>query len=29
MKRFLMANEHDIKRIERLLFGDLAQKATD
>ena len=25
MKRFLMSNEHDIMRIERLLFGDLAQ----
>lgn len=25
MKRFLMSNEHDIKRIERLLFGNLAQ----
>ena len=24
MKRFLMANEHDVKRIERLLFGNLA-----
>lgn len=25
MKRFLMSNEHDIMRIERLLFGNLAQ----
>ena len=24
MKRFLMSNEHDIRRIERLLFGNLA-----
>lgn len=26
MKRFLMANEHDPKRIEKLLFGNVAQK---
>ena len=26
MKRFLMSNEHDIMRIERLLFGDLAPR---
>lgn len=26
MKRFLMANEHDPNRIERLLFGNVAQK---
>lgn len=25
LKRFLMANEHDAKRIENLLFGNLAQ----
>jgi len=24
LKRFLMANEHDIKRVERLLFGHIA-----
>ena len=24
MKRFLMSNEHDVRRIERLLFGNLA-----
>ena len=24
MKRFLMSNEHDARRIERLLFGNLA-----
>lgn len=28
MKRFLMANEHDPNRIERLLFKDVAQKVS-
>lgn len=28
MKRFLMANEHDPKRIERLLFKNIAQENT-
>ena len=28
MKRFLMANEHDPKRIERILFKDVAQKVS-
>jgi len=27
MKRFLMANEHNANRIEKLLFGNIAQKA--
>lgn len=26
MKRFLMANEHDVQRIEKLLFGNIAAK---
>lgn len=26
MKRFLMANEHDLKRIEKLLFKSVAQE---
>ncbi len=26
MKRFLMANEHDPNRIERLLFKDVVQE---
>ena len=29
MKRFLMANAHDIKRIERLLFGEMALNETE
>lgn len=29
MKRFLMANAHDIKRIERLLFGEVAINETE
>lgn len=26
LKRFLMANEHDVNRIEKLLFKNVAQK---
>lgn len=29
MKRFLMANEHNPERIEKLLFGNVAQKPLD